>query len=74
MRGSRSGDNLNSAVMALIARSSRPAGGETPSLARDGNGSVRLLASLTGEFATRDRARSGSPARTGPAGRGRGTR
>lgn len=74
MRGSRSGDNLNSAVMALIGRSSRPAGGETPSLARDGRGGVRVLARLAGEFATRDRARSGSAARAGAAGRGPGTR
>ena len=74
MRGSRSGGDLNSAVRAQIGRSSRPAAVGTPNLARDGNAKLRLLARLTGEFARRDQAASGSRAPTVAARRDRGPR
>ncbi len=74
MRGSCSGGDLDSAVRAQIGRSSRPAAASTSKLAREGNAKLRLLARLTGEFARRDQATSGSRAPTVAARRGRGAR
>ena len=60
MYQSRSGGNLTSAVPAPLGHSSSRAAARSRSWARDGENSTRLLARLSGEFAVRDTARTGS--------------